>query len=114
MKNEPRTQNLPCAQDGLSRREVEAVLRLEAGRNEITLRHRVANVWILLFVLNTLVVMTIIFLVGFRLMTLPMPVTLALIAETVAYAGAMVCTVTRHLFPVSSRHLLSGTETVSR
>ena len=80
--------------------EREYELRLEAGRAEIDLRRRVANLWLGLFTLNAVCVMAIVFLVGFGLMSLSAQVLVSLIVQTIAHAAAMAMTVTRYLFPL--------------
>jgi hypothetical protein len=80
--------------------EREYELRIEAGRIELELRRRVAYLWLGLFTLNVVCVMTIVFLVGFGLMTLQAGVLVSIIGGSVAHAAAMALTVTRYLFPL--------------
>jgi hypothetical protein len=87
------------AWQGMAKHEAEVELFIEEGKTSLILRRRVAYFLLLLFALNTVSALAVIFLVGLGKMILPNVVIISLIGETVAYAAAMFFTVTKHLFP---------------
>jgi hypothetical protein len=78
----------------------ELTLEMEELREraKITLQQRVTNSMLSLFALNTVCVLTIIFLRGFGSLDLSDGLIHMLIAETVAQAGAIFFTVVRRIF----------------
>jgi hypothetical protein len=74
-------------------------LRIQEGITDLTLRRRVAYFSLIIFTLNAICAMTVVFLVGFGLMALSNNVIITLILETIAHAAAIFMTVTRNLFP---------------
>jgi hypothetical protein len=85
----------------LSRRahEAEVELRVEDGRTDLRLRRLSAYFTYSVLALNTTVTLVILFLCGFRLMTLSTAVQLSLIAETLGIFSTVFITMNRYLFP---------------
>jgi len=77
----------------------EGRVRLEGGRTDITLRRRMAYWLLVLFSVNTVGALAMIFLVGFGKMSLSEKVIMSVLGATVLEAAAMLVTVTKYLFP---------------
>lgn len=81
----------------------EGQVRVESGKLDIALRKRVAYWLIALFSVNTASALTMIFLIGFGLMTLSEKVIMSVLGATVIEAAAMLFTITKYLFPARNQ-----------
>jgi hypothetical protein len=84
----------------LPKRRIDIEIQFQERASIITLRRLVAYTLLMVFILNTLGALAMLFLVGLNLMKLSNNVILAFIGSTVAQAAAMFITVTKFLFPV--------------
>lgn len=83
-------------------RRISTRIRQEKEKTDIRLRCHVTYSLLSIFGVNTLAVLTIIYLVGMGCMTLDITVVLSLIGETLAQAAGLFWLVTRYLFPNQS------------
>jgi hypothetical protein len=88
---------------GLTPRQQEIWLESERERTMNALRPTVAFCLLALFTVNTVSVLTMIFLVGLQKMVLSDTLMLTLIAETIAQSAAVFISVSRVIFPSRPR-----------
>ncbi len=84
-------------------RQASKKRQVNRAETEIRLRCLVAYVLLGIFAVNTLSVLTFIFLDGRGIIHLDIRVTLSLIGETVTHGAGLFYVVTRYLFPTRTR-----------